>query len=190
MNKDDRRVRKTKKALYEAMAALLNEKNIQKISIKELTDKADINRATFYTHYQDIYDLYEQMENNTMQDIGSIIYTNSIHTYDDILKDLVCYINDNQKVMGMFLNENTKYSFYNRFSNYLEIKYLELLKNDFPNLNITTELNYFIQYHIHGFLAILTAWVEKEYLDSKEKIIELLIQLDITFERFLKSVFI
>jgi len=56
--KEDRRVRKTKKALREGLAELLTQKSIQKITVRELTDKVDIHRSTFYANYEDIYDLF------------------------------------------------------------------------------------------------------------------------------------
>ena len=77
-NNDDRRVRKTKKALQNAFAELLLTKEIQNISIRELTDYADIHRATFYMHYKDIYDLYEQLEDTIIYDLSKM--TPLIHT--------------------------------------------------------------------------------------------------------------
>ena len=63
MKKEDRRVKKTEKALAEALSKLLVDKKIQNITIRELTETADLHRSTFYTHYTDIYDLYEKLEN-------------------------------------------------------------------------------------------------------------------------------
>lgn len=50
---EDLRVRKTKRALSEAFASLLQEKHFEEITINELCDKAEIRRATFYKHYTD-----------------------------------------------------------------------------------------------------------------------------------------
>ena len=55
--KGDRRVRYTKMVIRESFLDLLQTKDISQISIKEICEKADINRATFYSHYQDPYDL-------------------------------------------------------------------------------------------------------------------------------------
>ena len=57
MKKEDRRVKKTEKALAEALSKLLVDKKIQNITIRELTETADLHSSTFYTHYTDIYDL-------------------------------------------------------------------------------------------------------------------------------------
>ncbi|MDD5922946.1 MAG: TetR-like C-terminal domain-containing protein [Eubacteriales bacterium] len=60
--KTDRRTLYTRKVIREALFDLLNEKHPDKITVKEICEKADINRATFYRNYMDIYDLYEQLE--------------------------------------------------------------------------------------------------------------------------------
>lgn len=58
----DYRKRVTHKIVEEAMIELLEEKPLHKIKVKELCEKAGINRATFYNNYEDIYDLYEKLE--------------------------------------------------------------------------------------------------------------------------------
>lgn len=65
MNKagqENRSVRNTKRRLREGLLKLMEEKPINEISVKELTDLVDVNRGTFYFHYQDIYDLLRAME--------------------------------------------------------------------------------------------------------------------------------
>lgn len=60
----DRRVRKTKKQLRECLTRLLKEKKVQDITVRELTDMADLNRGTFYLHYRDVFDLLEKRKMN------------------------------------------------------------------------------------------------------------------------------
>ena len=52
----DRRVRKTRTAIHQALASLLSEKEPRDITIRELCERADINKSTFYLHFHDIYD--------------------------------------------------------------------------------------------------------------------------------------
>ncbi len=56
----DRRVRKTRRQLRECLITLLKEKKVQDITVRELTDMADLNRGTFYLHYKDVFDLLEK----------------------------------------------------------------------------------------------------------------------------------
>ena len=62
-NSQDRRVRRTKTLLQKTLVELMLEKEVSQISVKELTQRADVNRSTFYLHYLGIYDMLEQMEN-------------------------------------------------------------------------------------------------------------------------------
>ena len=70
--KTDRRTLKTKKAICNAMMDLLTQKELHKVTVQEITDIADINRATFYKHYLDVYDLYDQLERDILIDWGML----------------------------------------------------------------------------------------------------------------------
>jgi AcrR family transcriptional regulator len=62
VKKEDRRVRRTKKLLTQALTELMQQKQVKEITVKELTDLADMNRGTFYLYYKDIYDMLESIE--------------------------------------------------------------------------------------------------------------------------------
>ncbi len=64
---EDRRIRKTKEAIKYALIDLLKHKTLEKITIKDITESADINRGTFYLHYLDKYDLLEQIEDEYIE---------------------------------------------------------------------------------------------------------------------------
>jgi len=70
--KGDRRVRRTQKALRDALTQLLMEKSLKEISVIELVEQADINRGTFYLHYRDIYDLYASIEEEIVREFFEI----------------------------------------------------------------------------------------------------------------------
>lgn len=71
--RNDRRVRRTKNAIQSAFLKLIFEKDINKITIKELCERADINKSTFYLHYQDIYDLEAQFREEISEKVCHII---------------------------------------------------------------------------------------------------------------------
>lgn len=68
MEKLDHRYRVTRMLIRRAFTDLLGQKPIESISVKELCAAAGINRGTFYGHYQDLYDLRRQMEEEMMAD--------------------------------------------------------------------------------------------------------------------------
>ena len=70
----DRRTARTRKAIIDAFIALLTEKELNKVTVQEIADRADINRATFYKHYLDVYDLYEKIEQKSLS-IGACSFS-------------------------------------------------------------------------------------------------------------------
>ena len=106
--KEDRRVRRTKKLLTQALTQLLQEKQINEITVKELTDLADMNRGTFYLYYKDMFDMLEKIEDGLFEALDAII---SLHEHDDvsqqtkpILLDLFRFIEDNQEMCRVLLS--------------------------------------------------------------------------------------
>jgi AcrR family transcriptional regulator len=65
----DLRTERTKRSIANAFLELRKQKPIEKITVKELSELAFINKATFYTHYHDIYDLSDQIEDEFMDSI-------------------------------------------------------------------------------------------------------------------------
>ncbi|KFI52836.1 TetR family transcriptional regulator [Bifidobacterium callitrichos DSM 23973] len=59
--KMDRRTRRTRLLLQEALLRLLADKPLNRITVTELTELADVNRVTFYAHYHDVYDMFDQL---------------------------------------------------------------------------------------------------------------------------------
>ena len=79
MNKsgaDNRSVRNTKRRLREGLLSLMEKTPINEISVKELTELVDVNRGTFYFHYQDIYDLLRDMEQDFFENFDRTLSEN------------------------------------------------------------------------------------------------------------------
>lgn len=71
--KEDKRSIKSRNALKAAFKEMVLTQDMSRIVIKELAEKADVNRKTFYLHYADINDVLEDVENDLLDDIRSII---------------------------------------------------------------------------------------------------------------------
>ena len=78
----DLRVKKTKRAIMTAFDELLKEKKLDKISVTELAEKAEINKGTFYLHYTDIYALYQEALQIHMNEL-----VERIPFFDYLIKD-------------------------------------------------------------------------------------------------------
>lgn len=63
----DRRVRRTRRVIRDALVALIREKGFESITVQEIAARADVNRSTFYFHYRDKYDLLEQSNEEMLE---------------------------------------------------------------------------------------------------------------------------
>lgn len=88
MKKEDMRTRRTKKSLKKAISYLIINESIESISVTDICKKADINRVTFYTHYQDKYALLHELLHDIIEliDRENQLYFQKNKT-GDIIKD-------------------------------------------------------------------------------------------------------
>lgn len=83
----DRRKRKTRLAIQQAVAELLPSKGFESMTILDITEKADINRGTFYLHFVDKYDMLDQFEKELLMKIKEAVLEHL--TYDASAEDLI-----------------------------------------------------------------------------------------------------
>lgn len=73
---DDRRVRRTRRALHEALIELVLEKGYERITVREILDRADVVRSTFYAHYRDkdalLFSCFEEMLGQVRDAVGTL----------------------------------------------------------------------------------------------------------------------
>src|SRR4051812_22613073 len=69
----DRRVKRTKQRLNEALISLISEKGFQSVTVQDITKRADVNRATFYSHYHDKHEMLELMIMEVLQEFTDAI---------------------------------------------------------------------------------------------------------------------
>lgn len=173
MNTSDRRVRKTRKALQVALAELMSEKELRQITVQELADQADVHRATFYLHYQDVHDLYAQLEDQILQEAVSLL-SNEVNDYSGIYRSVVNYLLENRAFGSMIFGKFGNGSFQRRVTDAMEQRYLELWLLEESSKEITTEMRYLTTYHMRGCISILERWVQSGYSESPEEIFRLL----------------
>jgi len=166
---EDRRARKTRKAIQNAFMKLMLKKDISRITIKDISDTADINRSTFYLHYYDIYEVFEDIEKDT------------VHTIFDKLKDyeMVKLIDNPYPLLKAILEEMEKDIDFNQFligssvsSNFLnKIKkqFKKQLLEDYINqMSNTTDINTFSI--AISFLTAGTIDAYEEWINDKKPI--------------------
>lgn len=85
----DRRTLRTRRQLKQALIGMLQTRSLQQVSVQELTNLADISRGTFYLHYRDLFDLYQAIENDTVEGIAQIVAAPAPVDNEDSLKQMI-----------------------------------------------------------------------------------------------------
>ena len=104
----DRRTRKTKRAIRNALAELLSQKNINDITIRDIADLADINRKTFYNYYSGIHQVVDEIENEIVlafeSVLGDIDLKRDLNDPSRIFERLTAIINTDLDFYGHLLS--------------------------------------------------------------------------------------
>ncbi|MEV6080005.1 TetR/AcrR family transcriptional regulator [Streptomyces sp. NPDC052069] len=67
---EDRRTRRTRRALHTALVELVLERGFSTLTVEDITERADIGRATFYSHFRDKEDLFARVTGNLLDDLA------------------------------------------------------------------------------------------------------------------------
>jgi len=179
--REDRRIRKTKKALREGLAELLSKKSIQSITVKELTDKVDIHRSTFYANFKDVYDLCSHMEDTIIQEISDIISVDCSFDPNIIFKDVLDYINDNRPISRLFFGGNISASFFERLTVLFKDACMDCLRGEYDIANASEEMNYYAQFYFSGSFGVIGMWASGGFEYPVEKLVAMLANIDSEF---------
>lgn len=162
LNNTDRRVKRTKKALREALLSLLEKKPINEISVTELTNLADVNRATFYFYYTDLLDMLQQIQNETYQDFQEVVGNSAVSIYTiegftEYAESLLTYCKEHESLVKFIIKNDT--------NNQLYKKIQLLMLNNIPNSKDTFDINnparYSTNFFLNAMVGIMIDWMDE-----------------------------
>lgn len=161
-NTEDRRVRKTKKAMTDALAELLLTKPLANISVREIADKADINRGTFYLHYRDVYDMVEKLQNEIFEKFNDIVShhepTKNSEELFPILVELFNLLSENAELAKVLIGKNGDAAFVDKLKQVIRDKCFTNAQKLFE-IKDSDKFNYFYHYIVSGCIGIFSAWL-------------------------------
>lgn len=175
MNSYDARVRYTRKVIEDCFLQLLRQKHVSKITVTELCQMAQINRATFYKHYADVPQLLEKLEERLFDQIRAV-FTDHAVGLEAFLLDMLNYTK-NEGMPFMVLGSD------NGDPNLMAKTFMICYESAYPllekNLSVGTEEERQMLYHFlsHGSGGILTHWIRSGMKETPEKIVKLILEL-------------
>ncbi|MGN1145648.1 MAG: TetR-like C-terminal domain-containing protein [Acetatifactor sp.] len=158
--KQDRRVRKTRALLLKGLIQLMSQKDIKDISVKELADLVDINRGTFYLHYNDIYDMLEKIEDELFLEFNEFLNRNLaeggqlLSPYSTML-DLFTLLEGHKDLAKVLIGSHGDLAFVNRLKALVE----ERLRHLFETAHNTPAYEYCYPFIVSGCVGIIEAWL-------------------------------
>ncbi len=159
---EDRRVKRTKKAMTEAFAKLLLEKPLNNISVREIAETADINRGTFYLHYRDVYDMAEHLQNEIFDKFNEIVDNHEPKNSSDylfpLLAELFNLLSENAALAKVLISKNGDAVFVDKLKQVIREKCFVNIREEL-NIKNDDEFDYFYNYIVSGCIGICSAWL-------------------------------
>ncbi len=144
----DIREKKTRRSISNAFLQIRSKKPLERITVKELCELAEISKATFYLHYRDIYDLSDSLQQQIIKDILS-------HLSDP--KDIIYNLPkaNEQIINGYYANKSIVYILFSgsqfaKLPECIETEIKKLIFSQFPHLKHDAEANVRMTYQIMG----------------------------------------
>jgi len=188
-NKIDRRVKYTRMVLKESFIDLLEKKDISQITVKEICENADINRATFYAHYNDQYDLLAKIEDEFLENIRD--YLDELEQNNNKVNPVLLaekifeYIKENAKLCKLLLSERGGLNFQKRV---MMLVYDTIINELTSNSRITKEdAEYVYSFTITGCVGIVQKWLDEDMKKSARFMAEMVIKLTMGLINLLKG---
>jgi AcrR family transcriptional regulator len=173
-NKLDRRVKYTKNMLQNALVQLIKQQHISNISVKALCDLADINRSTFYAHYNDQYDLLHQVEEEVMANIRQHLEKDLPEEVDDMVPAFMLtrifeYAKENADLFQVLLGENSDYLFQKDI-----IEFSQIVSTQYNKTLDARTKDYLKEFGTAGCISVVQKWLKDGTVESPEEISELI----------------
>lgn len=175
MKKQDLRVIRTDRRIRETFLQLIDEVGFDAVTIKLLTDRAEVNRGTFYHHYADKYELLERMTNEIFEKIEAtfereipfvLINQKENSPYRRIIPFLI-FLYENRTLMRILLSPTSDGMFRNRVRNYMQQTLFSGLPEQGERL---VPENYLIAYLSAAHLGVIESWLRHPNETSPEEI--------------------
>ena len=186
MNRDEGRVMDKSKSKYfntarkmdKAFLEILEKKDIEYITVKEICQQANVNRSTFYLHYENIGDLLEECIEYVNEQFLAYFKGKCIDLHQQTQEELILinsqylfpyltYIKENKRIFKTFLSKPITLNTVNT----LEEMFKHVIEPIMEKFQIPQkERKYRLVYYIHGLMAVIEQWLKTDCCDSIEQI--------------------
>ncbi|MDD3615475.1 MAG: TetR/AcrR family transcriptional regulator [Lachnospiraceae bacterium] len=158
--KTDARVRYTQNIIRDTFLDLLKEKPIHKITIKEICEIAEINRGTFYKHYEDIYDLMQKLEDAALKQFDILLEASHQKGNLPVLVSLLSSLQRYQDLIEPLTANSLNSNFMKRMTDLCSRYALNYFSADNSNYDFPADKQYLYSYLAGGTTQLIEHWIK------------------------------
>ena len=146
--------------IKQAFGELLHEKELNKITVTDVVERANISRGTFYAHYLDVYDLYMSIQNNVLETLEKGLEAIGIEHIvcdpTDAINIGMAFLAENKDYYGLFINSSHSDTFFNRVFDLIAVKCRPLIETIYDRAPAQGEC--FLRYTLGAYEEVLRQW--------------------------------
>lgn len=164
-----------KTAVEKSLIALMKEKAFYQITVSDVCTLSELNRSTFYRHYNNVHDILLELENDLIESTKACIAEideTAIQAASQPLNKLLSYIKESREIYLLFLHQSVDKEF--RFS--LMKLAMHLIMDKFAFSETETDNEERTIYLMNGSIALIDEWLEKGAVIPVEEVTELLLK--------------
>ena len=185
MDKNESKYYNSSIKMNNALIYLLDKKDFEDITVKEICQTASVNRSTFYLHYDNTYDLLKETIDNLYKDFFSR-YDSRLNmdrinnkSEDDLflitpkyLNPYLSFVYDNKKIFKLMYFMNEVFIGRSMYEEWLN-KIFKPILSEF-NVNNEEEQSYIMLFHLHGLIGLIMEWVKNDCKMSIDDLINVI----------------
>jgi AcrR family transcriptional regulator len=182
----ERRVQRTRLLIQQTFIDLVGEQGFESVTIRDITDRAKINRGTFYLHYLDKFDLMDQMKDHYFNGITEIIKSMNIEAFLRSGEDKVApsfavilldYFQMHHRFLKVMLGPNGDVAFMERMKHFLQLNLSRQIDNLHQTSNPSLPAEFVISYISSAHLGVLQHWLNSGMKQSPNELASIIYQL-------------
>ncbi|WP_342433329.1 TetR/AcrR family transcriptional regulator C-terminal domain-containing protein [Neobacillus sp. FSL H8-0543] len=183
----DEMIERTKEKIQNSFLQLLKEKPFMKISVRDITTVAAINRGTFYLHYVDKYDLLNQIEENLLRGLelhlqrlkpDVLLLEAEKGQISTLAVEVFRYIQTNAERFQVLLGGNNHFGFHKRLKLFFVNHFGEkMVKNETFFQGLTVQKDYLSSFATSAFLGLIEQWLDNSLAETPEEMADMYIQI-------------
>ena len=185
MNKNDSKYFKSAEKMHNALITLLNKKDFELITVKEICEQAEVNRSTFYLHYDNSYDLLKETIEAVYKDFFSRFSADGNKEINlkeksdeelflitpNYLMPYLEFVEDNRKLFFIMYEKNEMMGAEKTYEKWFK----EIFGPILTRFGVSQEEQPFIMiFYLKGIIGIINEWLARDCKESKETIISII----------------